>query len=128
MRGLLDAHTFLWWIADDPQLSQPAHDFISDKANTLYLSVSCIVEIMIKAQIGKLPLPAAADVYVQEQMAKNGIVTLDITFAHAARIYHLPMHHKDSFDRILIAQNQVEQMPILTADTKFALYDVQTLW
>lgn len=85
-------------------------------------------EIIIKAQLGKLPLPADPIRFVREQLAVNAIHALPISLEHVLHVYTLPLHHRDPFDRILVAQSQVEPMPILTADPVIALYAVQVSW
>ena len=128
MRILLDTHTFLWWIADDPQLSIAARQIIENTDNILYLSAASGWEIAIKARLGKLELPDDVPGYVSEQIAINVIQVLPIEMSHALQVYTLPGHHRDPFDRLLVAQSQVEQLPILTIDPLIAKYAVATIW
>ena len=128
MRVLLDTHTFLWWIADDPQLSTTARQVMENADNTLYLSAASGWEMVIKACLGKLKLPDDVQGYVAEQIALNAIQVLPIEMSHALHVYTLPDHHRDPFDRMLVAQSQVEQLPILTIDPLIAKYAVATIW
>ena len=128
MKVLLDTHTFLWWIADDPQLSTPVRRVMENSDNTLYLSAASGWEIAIKARLGKLRLPDDVPRYVSEQIYINAIQVLPIEMSHALQVYTLPDHHRDPFDRMLVAQSQVEQLPILTIDPLIAQYPVTTIW
>lgn len=128
MRVLLDTHTFLWWTLDDPQLSTFCRQIIADAENTIYLSVASAWEIAIKVQLGKLALPELPEPYVTSRVALNGFQVLPIHLSHALYIYSLPLHHKDPFDRILVAQSQLENLPLLTTDPLIAQYSVQILW
>ncbi|MFL6228443.1 MAG: type II toxin-antitoxin system VapC family toxin [Pyrinomonadaceae bacterium] len=113
MRLLLDTHAFLWFIMGSANLSPAARALIEDVANEKFLSVASIWEIAIKTSLGKLTLSAPLDVLIPQQLAVNGIELLNITLAHAAAIATLPFHHRDPFDRMLIAQAAVENMPVL---------------
>ena len=128
MRVLLDTHTFLWWITDDSQLSTTARQVMENTDNTLYLSAASGWEIAIKARLGKLRLPDDVRGYVSEQISINAIQVLPIEMSHALQVYTLPDHHRDPFDRILVAQSLVEQLPILTIDPLIAQYPVGTVW
>ncbi|MBI2844782.1 MAG: type II toxin-antitoxin system VapC family toxin [Armatimonadetes bacterium] len=128
MRALLDTHAFLWWIADDPNISDRARKVISDNDNQIYVSAASGWEIAIKAQIGRLTVPEQPERFILEQMAINAFISLPVRMEHALRVYSLPMHHRDPFDRILIAQSQVERLPILTADSALSEYSVDIVW
>jgi PIN domain nuclease of toxin-antitoxin system len=128
MRVLLDTHAFLWWISDDPQLTAAARQIVENIDNTLYLSAASGWEIAIKARLGKLRLPADVQGYVAEQISINTIQVLPIEMSHALQVFTLPDHHRDPFDRMLVAQGQIEQLPILTADPLIAQYPVTTIW
>ncbi|MFZ5997808.1 MAG: type II toxin-antitoxin system VapC family toxin [Nitrospirota bacterium] len=128
MRALLDTHAFLWWLTDDPQLPQNIRDIIADGSNELYFSAASCWEIAIKAQLGKLMLPDKPAVFISDQLAINGIQSLPIQSSHALHVFNLPALHRDPFDRMLIAQAQLENMPIITSDPLIALYQVQLLW
>jgi PIN domain nuclease of toxin-antitoxin system len=128
MQALLDTHTFLWWIADDPQLSAHAHQIISDGANDLFFSPVSGWEIAIKTQLGKLALPANLEEFVFEQLSRNLFTPLPVQFTHVLGVYRLPPLHRDPFDRLLIAQSRLEALPILTVDPLIRQYEVQTIW
>jgi len=125
MRVLLDTHAFLWWITDSPLLPPAARDIIADGRNEVFLSVASGWEIAIKASRGRLQLPDSPERFVAEQLAKNNIKSLPILMSHALHVCHLPDHHQDPFDRLLVSQSQLEALPILTLDPEIARYDVQ---
>jgi PIN domain nuclease of toxin-antitoxin system len=127
MRALLDTHTFLWAIADDPRLSRRAQKIFTDP-NDLWLSAASVWEILIKVQTGKLPLPQPAGPYLVKQAAENRIEVLPITLDHILRIESLGMHHRDPFDRVLIAQSIQEKLPLVTADPHFERYPIEVIW
>ena len=126
MKLLLDTHCFLWWFANDPRLGAPARELFS--GNEVFLSAASSWEIAIKVSLGKLTLPEPADTYVPSRLAAQEIQGLAIQHVHALRVESLPRHHQDPFDRLLVAQAQIEKLPILTADDKIAVYDVDAIW
>lgn len=128
MKALLDTHTFLWWIANDPQLSTRARQIMEDANTELLLSAASGWEIAIKSRLGKLKLPADLQGFVAEQLGINGIQVLPIQMAHALHGLTLPDHHRDPFDRMLVAQGQLEELPILTGDPQIAQYAVTVIW
>lgn len=128
MNILLDTHSFIWLDINPSQLSHIAHSVIADKQNTLFLSVVSIWEIQIKLQIGKLTLNnTAADTLAQQQKT-NRIQLLNIELPHVLKVGELPLHHKDPFDRLLIAQAMVEGYTLLGKDEIFKSYSVSVLW
>jgi PIN domain nuclease of toxin-antitoxin system len=128
MRVLLDTHVFLWWNDGNSQLSKKAHRILSDPANTLVLSVASAWEIAIKVQSGKLRIPEDSATYIPTRVAYYGIEILPIHLPHALALQSLPLRHRDPFDRILIAQSQIEKLPILTADPAIGSYSVEAIW
>ena len=128
MKVLLDTHTFLWWIANDSQLSERARTVIEDADHQLFLSAASGWEIAIKTRIGKLRLADDLHGFVSEQLRINAIQVLPIQMAHALHMATLPDHHRDPFDRMLVAQSQLEQLPILTIDPQIAQYSVTVIW
>ena len=128
MRANLDTHVLLWWIADDPRLSNTAREILSDAGNVLFVSAASGWETAIKAQIGKLALQDPPETFVPAQIAVNGFDELPIRMAHVLHVHALPLHHRDPFDRILVAQSRVENLPLLTADALIAQYAVQVVW
>jgi PIN domain nuclease of toxin-antitoxin system len=128
MKILLDTHAWLWWITNNKKLSQRAHEIIASGSNELFLSVASLWEVLSKVQIGKLPFPIPAGPYVREQLTRNGVRLLSISLDHVLRLEHLPLHHRDPFDRILVAQSLEEELPILTADPLFKDYSATLIW
>ena len=128
MKLLLDTHTFLWLIEGSPNLSPTAQAALADPAHELYLSVASVWELAIKTGIKKLVLSDPVDVFVRKWMATYQLVQLPIDTPHALAVAGLPDHHRDPFDRILIAQALVEGMTLVSADSKFTPYGVPILW
>lgn len=128
MKALLDTHTFLWWITDNPKLSSHVHKFISNGKNELFLSAASGWEIAIKAQLGRLKIPEKPELFISDQMVINSIQGLPIQISHAVHVYNLPLHHRDPFDRMLIVQAQLEGLPILTDDPQISQYQVKVIW
>ncbi len=128
MRVLLDTHAFIWWVIDDSQLSNAARECIANPDNDVFLSVASAWEIVIKVNIGKLILPEPPLVYIPSRLSSNQFESLPIQLNHVLQVAALPNHHRDPFDRILVAQSQVEQMPILTIDNLIAQYSVSIVW
>jgi PIN domain nuclease of toxin-antitoxin system len=128
LKAILDTHVFLWWITDDPLLPEKIRRIISDGNNELYLSAASCWEIAIKASLGKLSLPGKPDVFISEQLAINSIQSLPVQSSHALHVFSLPAFHKDPFDRLLIAQAELEKIPIITSDSMISLYRVKVLW
>lgn len=128
MRLLLDTHAFLWFIMGSANLSANARALIEDQVNESFLSVASLWEMAIKMSLGKLTLSAPLDTLIPQQLSLNGIELLGIQVAHAAAVSTLPFHHRDPFDRLLIAQAIVEGTPVVSADAAFDAYPVQRLW
>ena len=128
MKILLDTHTFLWWITDSPQLSATARGLIGDGHNTLYWSAASSWEVSIKYALGRLPLPETPEIFLPPELAVNRLESLPIIDAHAFQSGLLPPHHRDPFDRMLVAQAQVESLVLLSADKKMEPYDVTLRW
>ena len=128
MKVLLDTHAFLWWIADDPQLSSRARQIMEAADTEPFLSAASGWEIAIKRRLGKLKLPTDLSHFVAEQLHINAIQVLPIQMAHALHVATLPDHHRDPFDRMLVAQSQLELVPILTGDPLIAQYAVTVIW
>ncbi len=128
MRVLLDTHAVLWWNVDDARLSDAARDLIRDGRNDVIVSAASVWEIAIKSARGRLDLPSAVEPYVEDRLRRNRWSTLPIDVRHVIRAAALPEHHRDPFDRALIAQAQVEGLPIVTTDAAITRYDVETIW
>ena len=128
MRLLLDTHTFLWFIMGSPNLSANARALIEDAANGKFLSVAGLWEVAIKLSTGKLTLSAPFEVLIPQQFGLNGIELLNIKMDHATVVAVLPFHHRDPFDRLLVAQAVAEKMAIVSVDAAFDAYPVTRLW
>jgi PIN domain nuclease of toxin-antitoxin system len=127
VKYLLDTHVFLWAVTADPKLSSRAKQIFTGD-HELWFSVAGVWEILTKVQIGKLPLPSPAGAYVSAQLVQNNIRVLPITLTHALHLERLPLHHRDPFDRVLIAQSLEEELPIVTADPLLASYSATLVW
>ncbi len=129
MRLLLDTHTFLWLINDDPALSAKAYDLISDVENKLFLSIASPWEMAIKIRTGKFEPPAEPlDQFISRHLYLAEVNLLDIELKHIDITSNLPLHHRDPFDRMLIAQCIGNGLPIISADTAFDAYGITRLW
>ncbi len=128
MKLLLDTQCWLWWFSEPERLSEEAIAQISDEANEVWFSVASVWEIGIKVAIGKLPLPEPIDGYISTRMIQLGARSLEIKASHALQAASLPLIHKDPFDRMLIAQSQIEAMTLVSADSMFDRYDVSVIW
>lgn len=124
MRVLLDTHILLWWLSDDRRLPKDAEKTIMDSNNEVYVSAASIWEIAIKAALGQIKTDPFA---VQESIAPSGMVELAVTGTHATQVSRLPHHHRDPFDRLLIAQSLVEPMRLLTTDKLLVQYGATIL-
>jgi PIN domain nuclease of toxin-antitoxin system len=125
---LLDTHTFLWFINDDARLSRRAAEQIGDPTERVVLSVVSAWEITIKTSIGKLTLDRSLDHLWRESIEANSFDELNVTAAHIFALGALPLHHRDPFDRLLIAQARAEHLAIVSADSAFDSYGVNRLW
>lgn len=128
MRLLLDTHTLLWFIAGSPNLSANARRLIEDAANAKFVSIASLWETAIKISIGKMTLTAPFDVLFPHQLQSNGLELLPIKINHTSAIAALPFHHRDPFDRILIAQSIEEKMNLVSIDGIFDSYSITRLW
>jgi PIN domain nuclease of toxin-antitoxin system len=121
---LLDSHAFLWWLAEDQKLSPEAREAVANPAAIVHVSAATIWELAIKAALGKLDLQGADLV---EEIAENDFVELPMTARHSSVAANLPRHHQDPFDRMLIAQAQVEGLTVVTRDPAFRSYGIALL-
>ncbi|MDF5720767.1 MAG: type II toxin-antitoxin system VapC family toxin [Rhizonema sp. PD37] len=128
MKLLLDTQCWLWWFAQPERLNSETIAQIDNETNELWLSVASVWEMGIKIAIGKLPLPEPLDTYISSRMMQLGVKSLSITASQAIQAFALPLHHQDPFDRMLIAQAQMEKMMLVSADSIFRQYDVSMLW
>jgi len=128
MRALIDTNIFLWFISDSDNLSINARNYIANLDNELMLSVASLWEIAIKASIGKLELLKPFDELIPEQLEINTVKILPIELGHLSNITNLPFHHRDPFDRLIIAQGMSEELPIITSDAEFKKYPISIIW
>ena len=127
MRALLDTGSFLWFVAGNDRLSREAREVIEDFDNELVISVASLWEISIKVSIGKLELLRKFDQFIPEKLEENEIEILHVELAHLSEMMKLPFHHRDPFDRMLIAQAQKEKLTLVTRDRRIKIYDVRII-
>ncbi len=128
MKLLIDAHTLIWSVGQVDLLSPSARNCFTEPANDIFISMATIWEIAIKTGLGKLSLSAPFKQWIVQGIADLNLEILPITIDHADRYTALPLHHRDPFDRLLIAQSFVENLSIVSADPKFDLYGVSRIW
>ena len=125
--SLLDTHTFIWFVFDAPQLSSIAKNRIETEDDVL-LSIASVWEMAIRVSTGKLVFPAPVEDFVAEQIERSNIQLLPIAMVHLALVSRLPFHHRDPFDRLIIAQSITEKMAVVSADKAFDAYGITRLW
>jgi PIN domain nuclease of toxin-antitoxin system len=128
LKFLLDTHTFLWFLNGDTNLSATARALIEDPQNERLLSIASLWEMAIKISIGKLEQSSSFEDLINGPMRNNAIDLLPITPSHLDTLTTLPFHHRDPFDRLIITQSIVEQMPIIGRDSTFDIYPVERRW
>jgi PIN domain nuclease of toxin-antitoxin system len=128
MRLLLDTHAFLWFIEGNLNLSDTARNLIEDEGNQRFLSIASLWEISIKVSTDKLTLGMKFTELVTQQVYSNAIELLEIRPEHLDELAEMPFHHKDPFDRLIIAQSIVESMSVVSKDSAFGSYPVTLLW
>lgn len=128
MTVLLDTHAFLWFVLGDSRLSATAKKEIEDPQNDKLISPAAYWEIAIKISIGKYTLPQPYEQFLQKAIDDNGFVILPIEPKHTAELINLPFHHRDPFDRLMIAQAIVEQISVVSNDAAFDPYPVTRIW
>jgi PIN domain nuclease of toxin-antitoxin system len=128
MRVLLDTQAFLWWLSDARRLTDRALEVVGDPGTEVCVSVASAWEIAIKTQLGRIEFDGPVEEYVPAQLRHHGFVPLPVELSHALRAGSLPRHHGDPFDRLIVAQGQLEGIPIVTIDPLIGLYDVDTIW
>jgi PIN domain nuclease of toxin-antitoxin system len=128
VRLLLDTHAFLWFILDDPQLSTQAKELIIEPDNEIVISPASYWEIAIKISLNKYSLPEPYGVFMEREIVTNEFRILPIEPKHTAALTTLPFHHRDPFDRLLIAQAMVEGIPLVSNDLTLDAYPISRLW
>lgn len=127
-RVLLDTHALLWWLADAPNLSDDAKTLIGDPEIDVLVSTGSIWEVAIKARLGRLEMPDDLEGFFSRQLPLNGFTVLPVHLAHGARVRHLEDHHRDPFDRLLVAQAQCEAVPLISKDRWLSAYAIEVIW
>ena len=127
MRLLLDTHVFLWFFTGSERLSRRARRAIESDEAEMILSAASVWELAIKARLGRLTLPTTVEDYIAEKAAA-GLLILPIIWTHAAAVEKLPLHHRDPFDRLIVAQALCEKLPVVTGDAAFRRYGVRVIW
>ena len=128
MRLLLDTNIFLRMMTDETLLSPTAKAAIADRNNEVWVGAVCAWKIAIKMALGKIHLSDPIELFMNDGMRKAKAMELPIRVAHAIRVASLPMHHHDPFDRLILAQAQVESLTIVTSDRQFAAYGISVVW
>jgi PIN domain nuclease of toxin-antitoxin system len=129
MKLLLDTHAFLWWISDGEQLTRRARTAIADARNECLVSIASCWEIAVKVSLDKLRLGGGpVGRFLPEQLAANGFEVLPVALRHVAMVAELPFHHRDPFDRMLVAQALADDLALVSADPAFAAYGVRLVW
>jgi len=128
MKVLLDTHAFLWLISGDDRLSETAQKTFLKPGNILFFSAASLWEICIKMSLGKLSLKSGWLKTIEDEMKINAIQWLSIEMTHCVKLINLPFHHRDPFDRMLVAQAMVDDMQLLSRDTRLSSYEIKCIW
>ena len=128
MRILIDTHVFIWWTSDSQKLSFTVYNLLTSPKTQVIFSVVSIWEMQIKLSLGKLQLKTALPELVEDEVKQNRIELLPLDLSHIYALSNLPNHHRDPFDRLLIAQAKSEELVIISIDEKFDGYDIERLW
>lgn len=128
MRVLLDTHVFLWAIAEPSRLSDQVRRLLEDGDNEAWVSIASVWEIAIKTGLGRLRLPSDLGGFLARQLATSNFRVLPIGLEHAVAVRNLPLHHRDPFDRLLIAQSQIERLALISRDARMRAYEIDVLW
>jgi len=128
VRVIIDTQVLIWWTNDVSNISPRVQDIIFDLDNELWLSLVSIWEMQIKISLGKLNLPRPLPDIIATQIEENQIKILPIELYHVYTLDRLPLHHRDPFDRLIIAQSLTEKMPIASIDKAFDAYSIERIW
>ena len=128
MKYLLDTHAFLWFVSEDNRLSSKAQSIIKNSRNDIYFSAVSAWEMSIKIRLGRLSIEEELEPFIIKQLSENNFSTLSITIFHSIYTSKLPDIHKDPFDRMIVAQSQVEDMPLISKDKNIKKYKVPVVW
>jgi PIN domain nuclease of toxin-antitoxin system len=128
MKVLLDTHAFLWWITDDDRLGQRARKVIADGSHDVFFSAASAWEIAVKAGLGRLRVTDDLERFIPAQVSANGFHVMPVHLHHALAVRALPEHHRDPFDRLLIAQAMRESLVLLSGDPEVRRYPIKVVW
>ena len=128
MRLLLDTHSFLWFLLDDPKLSVTARQVIESGANEICISPASFWEIAIKVSLGRYQLNTTFETFWTTAIQQYDVTVVPIEVGHVARLISMPFHHKDPFDRLLVDQAMAEQLPLISVDSRLDAYGISRLW
>jgi PIN domain nuclease of toxin-antitoxin system len=128
MKWLLDTNAFLWYVLDDTRLTMKAREVLEDAKSDLFLSPASYWEPAIKVSLGKYRIPTSLAAFLKSELTENGIAILPIRIEHAARLVSLPFHHRDPFDRMIVAQALAEDMPLISSDEAIDAYGISRCW
>ena len=121
-------HAFLWWVEGAPALGRRARAEVSNPDNPVFFSIASCWELAIKLSLGKLRLTQHLDRFIPEHLTRNAFLLLGVEFRHVVRVADLPFHHRDPFDRVLVAQALLDELAIVSADRVFRKYGVSVVW
>lgn len=125
---LIDTHTLLWFVTDDPRLSKKAKKIYCAEGSRLYISIASAWEMAIKISLQKLSVKMPLARFIEEHVLGNAIEILSLSLSHVTHVEKLPFHHRDPFDRIIVSQALIEKIPIISIDTTFDHYGVKRVW
>lgn len=128
MKLLLDTHAFLWWVEGTPALGRRARAAVANPDNEVFISIASCWELAIELSLGKLRLTRRLDRFIPEQLTLNGFSLFAVELRHVVGVADLPFHHRDPFDRLLVAQALQDQLAIVSADRVFRRYGVTVIW
>ena len=128
MRFLLDSHAFLWWLDGSANISEAARSVLRVRKNEIFVSLACVWEMAVKTSLGKLRLALPFERFMTENLGRNTFTLFPVEFRHVLGVASLPFHHRDPFDRLLVAQSIEDEIPVISADTIFDRYGAQRIW
>ena len=128
MKLLLDTHAFLWWVGGTPALGRRARAEVANPDNEVFLSIASCWELAVKLSLGKIRLTQSLERFIPEQLTQNGFALAGVEFRHVVRVADLPFHHRDPFDRLLVAQALHDDLAIVSADRVLRKYGVTVVW